>query len=73
MIPTVLASIPNSYVMLEGAANGGMSSAQASSLANSLQTFGGTLLDNFISLVPALAALAAIGFVVALVRKKVKA
>lgn len=59
--------------LLEGAASGGMSDAQATSLTTSLQTFGNALLDNFIKLVPALAVLAAIGFVIALVRKKVKA
>ncbi len=53
-------------------ATGGMTAAQATSLTTSLQTFGSTLLDNFIQLVPALAVLAAIGFVIALVRKKVR-
>lgn len=51
----------------------GMSAEQATELGNSLQTFGSTLLENFIDLVPALAVLAAIGFVIALVRKKVRA
>lgn len=51
----------------------GMSTEQVTSLTSSLQSFGTTLLDNFIDLVPALAVLAAIGFVIALVRKKIKA
>ncbi|MCI8498475.1 MAG: hypothetical protein HFG33_03650 [Bacilli bacterium] len=59
--------------MLEGVASGGMSPEQATKLTASLQTFGTTLLDNFIDLVPPLAVLAAVGFVIALVRKKVKA
>lgn len=60
------------YQLFADVATGGMSSAQATSLTTSLQSFGTTLLDNFINLVPALAALAAIGFVIALVRKKIK-
>lgn len=60
-------------VMLEGVASGGMSAEQATKLTASLQSFGTTLLDNFIDLVPPLAVLAAVGFVIALVRKKVKA
>lgn len=51
----------------------GMSSAQATSIANSLQSFGSMLLDNFISLIPSLAVIAAIMFVITLVRRKVKA
>lgn len=51
-------------------ATSGMTDAQATSLQNSLQTFGGALLDNFIKLLPALCVLAAIGFVIAIVRKK---
>lgn len=55
------------------AAAGGMTAAQGTSLTTSLQTMGSTLLDNLIILVPALAGLAAIGFVISIVRKKVKA
>lgn len=51
----------------------GMSDAQATSLNNSLQTMGATILDNFVKLVPALAGLAAIMFVISVVRKKVHA
>lgn len=51
----------------------GMSSDQATKLSGSLQKFGSTLLDNFIDLVPALAVLAAIGFVISIVRNKVRA
>jgi len=73
MIPTFIANLsPQAYVMLEGAVTGGMSDAQASSLTASLQTFGNTILDNFIKLLPAIAVLAAIMFVIRLVKKKVK-
>lgn len=51
----------------------GLTDAQASSLANSLQSFGGMLLDNFIKLLPALAVLAAIMFVIGIVRRKMRA
>ena len=60
------------FTLLEGTVSG-MTDAQVTSLTTSLQSFGTVLLDNFIKLVPALAVLAAIGFVIALVRKKVKA
>lgn len=73
MFMTQLATIaPKAYVMLEGVTTGGMSETQATSLTTSLQTFGNTLLDNFIKLLPAIAVLAAIMFVIRLVRKKVK-
>lgn len=55
------------------ASAGGMTSEQGAALTNSLQTMGSTLLDNLVILVPALAGLAAIGFVISIVRKKVKA
>ncbi len=73
-VPTYLAAAPAyAYQLLEGATTtGGMSAEQATSLTNSLQTFGNTLLDNFIKLLPAMAVLAAIMFVIRLVRKKVK-
>lgn len=51
----------------------GLTDSQASSLANSLQSFGGMLLDNFIKLLPAICVIAAIMFVISIVRKKVKA
>lgn len=51
----------------------GLTDAQATSIANSLQSFGGMLLDNFIKLLPSLAIIAAIGFVIAIIRRKVKA
>ncbi len=51
----------------------GLTDAQATELANSLQSFGGMLLDNFIKLLPSLAIFAAIWFVIRIVRKKVRA
>lgn len=51
----------------------GLTDAQASSLAASLQDFGGMLLDNFIKLLPSLAVFAAIWFVIRIVKKKVRA
>ncbi len=65
---------PATYHTFEaaGVATGGMSAEQASSLTQSLQTFGNTILDNFIKLLPAIAVLAAIMFVIRLVKKKVK-
>lgn len=51
----------------------GLSDAQVTSIKNSLQSFGSMLLDNFIKLLPALAVIAAIMFVIALVKKKVHA
>lgn len=51
----------------------GLTDAQATSLAGSLQSFGGMLLDNFIKLLPALAVLAAIMFVIGIVRRKMRA
>lgn len=56
-----------------GAAATGLTDAQATSLANSLQSFGGMLLDNFIKLLPAICVIAAIMFVIGIVRRKVKA
>lgn len=55
------------------AAAGGMTAEQGTALTESLQTMGSTLLDNLVILVPALAGLAAIGFVIGIVRKKVRA
>lgn len=52
---------------------GGLTDAQATSLANSLQSFGGMLLDNFIKLLPAICVIAAIMFVIGIVRKKTHA
>lgn len=51
----------------------GLTDAQVTSIKNSLQSFGSMLLDNFIKLLPALAVIAAIMFVIALVKKKVHA
>ena len=51
----------------------GLTDAQVTSIKNSLQSFGTMLLDNFIKLLPALAVIAAIMFVIHLVRKKVHA
>lgn len=56
-----------------GTTASGLTSEQATELANSLQSFGGMLLDNFIDLLPALAVFAAIWFVIRIVRKKVRA
>lgn len=64
------------YLMEAGAASAsatGLTDAQATSLANSLQSFGGMLLDNFIKLLPAICVIAAIMFVIGIVRKKVRA
>lgn len=73
MVPAFIATVsPQAYVLLEGVTTGGMSDSQATALTTSLQTFGNTLLDNFIKLLPAMAVLAAIMFVIRLVRKKVK-
>lgn len=51
----------------------GLTDTQATSLANSLQSFGGMLLDNFIKLLPAICVIAAIMFVIGIVRRKVHA
>lgn len=51
----------------------GLTDAQATSLSNSLQSFGGMLLDNFIKLLPSLAVFAAIWFVIKIVKRKVRA
>ncbi len=48
----------------------GLTDSQATALANSLQSFGGMLLDNFIKLLPAICVIAAIMFVIGIVRKK---
>lgn len=72
MLSFVSTLAPRTYVLLEGAVTGGMSDAQASALTTSLQTFGNTILDNFIKLLPAIAVLAAIMFIIRLVKKKVK-
>lgn len=73
MIPALVANIaPQAYVMLSDVATGGMSDTQATALTSSLQTFGNTILDNFIKLLPAIAVLAAIMFVIRLVKRKVK-
>lgn len=58
---------------METVAASGLSASQATSIANSLQSFGSMLLDNFILLIPSLAVIAAIMFVIGLVRRKVKA
>lgn len=51
----------------------GLTDAQATSLANSLQSYGSMLLDNFIKLLPAICVIAAIMFVIGIVRKKTHA
>ena len=56
-----------------GSVASGLTDAQAAELGNSLQSFGGMLLDNFIKLLPALAVFAAIWFVIKTVKKKVRA
>lgn len=60
--------------LLEGAETTvtGISDAQATSIKNSLQSLGTAILDNFVKLLPAFAGIAAIMFVVALIRKKAK-
>lgn len=51
----------------------GMTESQAGKINTALTGFGGTLLDNIIDLIPSLAALAAIMFVISIVRHKVHA
>ena len=51
----------------------GLTDSQVTALSNSLQSFGSMLLDNFIKLVPALAVIAAIWFIINLIRNKVGA
>lgn len=65
MLPLFLAEVSTTAT--------GLTDAQATSLANSLQSFGSMLLDNFIKLLPAICVIAAIMFVIAIVRKKVHA
>lgn len=55
----------------EAVAASGISDAQVSAIKASLQSFGSMLLDNFVKLLPALAVIAAIMFVINLVKKKV--
>jgi len=57
----------------EAVAASGISDAQVSAIKASLQSFGSMLLDNFVKLLPALAVIAAIMFVINLVKKKVHA
>lgn len=54
-------------------ATSGITDAQIESIKNSLQSFGSMLLDNFVKLIPALAVIAAIMFVIKLVQRKVHA
>lgn len=61
------------YLMETAGTATGLTDAQATSLANSLQSFGGMLLDNFIKLLPAICVIAAIMFVIGIVRRKVRA
>lgn len=71
MVPTFISAVaPQAYAVFEGVTTGGMSDAQAASLTTSLQTFGNTILDNFIKLLPAMAVLAAIMFIIRIVKKK---
>ena len=51
----------------------GMTAEQAQEIGSGLVSFGSTLLDNLIDLLPALAGIAAIGFVIHIVKKKVRA
>lgn len=60
-------------LLMEVASGVGMTAEQSTKLQASLQTYGGALLDNLISLLPALVTVAAIGFVIGIVRKKVRA
>ena len=50
-----------------------MSAETITAISTALGTFGETLLTNFVSLLAPLAGLCAIGFVIAIIRRKVKA
>ena len=51
----------------------GMTSAQVTAITTALTNFGSTLLDYFVQLLPAVATIAAILFVINIIRRKVKA
>lgn len=57
--------------LLEATTASGLTDTQSTALANSLQTYGGMLLDNFIKLLPAICVIAAIYFVINIVRSKI--
>ena len=50
-----------------------MSSEQVTAITTALTNFGNTLLDYFVQLLPAVATIAAIMFVIYLIRRKVRA
>lgn len=60
-------------MLMAEVASTGLTDAQATAIGTSLQSFGGMLLDNFIKLLPAVAVIAAIMFVIGIVRRKVHA
>lgn len=60
-------------MLMAEVASTGLTDAQATAIGNSLQSFGSMLLDNFIKLLPAVAVIAAIMFVIGIVRRKVHA
>lgn len=50
-----------------------MASETVTAITTALDGFGQSLLTNFVSLLPALAGICAIGFVISIVRRKVRA
>ena len=51
----------------------GMTSSQVTAITTALTNFGSTLLDYFVQLLPAVATIAAILFVINIIRRKVRA
>lgn len=51
----------------------GMTSTQVTAITSALEGFGSTLLDYFVQLLPAIATIAAILFVINIIRRKVRA
>ena len=51
----------------------GMSETQVTAITTALTNFGSTLLDYFVQLLPAVATIAAILFVINIIRRKVRA
>lgn len=51
----------------------GMTATQVTNITSALTNFGSTLLDYFIQLLPAVATIAAILFVINIIRRKVRA
>ncbi len=58
---------------MEPTTSAAMSSTQVTAITTALTNFGNTLLDYFVQLLPAVATIAAIMFVIYLIRRKVRA